>query len=317
MPTETPTREPELVAAEAALMRQAPAIVDALVVQRDPSDAIREAQRAATELMSVVGTGLLEFNGKRYLQNEHWQTIGHFYGTTARLESDHYLELGETHGYEATAVLVARDGRIIGRASAMCLNDEPNWKKKPLFQIRSMAQTRASSRVYASVFRFVTVLAEVEGTPAEELDGAAPALPRTRDRGGHAHPYDDQPEHEDARDDPAQPVTIAKDRAARLPDNVVLIHKFIALATKNPNVTKYTLIVVGNANWPANMRSLSTINTNFAALAENAWNTERAVKIAAKKTKFGFDLESIEYAREPPAPARDVTAAVTDRDIPF
>jgi len=45
--------------------------------------------------------------------------------------------------------------------------------KKPLFQLRSMAQTRASSKVLSMIFKFIPVLASkggkrVSGTPAEE-----------------------------------------------------------------------------------------------------------------------------------------------------
>lgn len=40
----------------------------------------------------------------------------------------------------------------------------------PSFQLRSMAQTRALSKVHANVFRWVATLAGYQGTPAEELD---------------------------------------------------------------------------------------------------------------------------------------------------
>ena len=162
----------------------------------------------------------------------------------------------------------------------MCLNDEPNWKKKPLFQLRSMAQTRASSRVYASVFRFVTVLADnVAGTPAEELDGldrTPPPLPRTPDKVGHAAP----------------PV----DRAARLPPGVCLVTRVVQTPTKNPKVTRYVLTVTGNSQWPADMTSITTINDKWAQLAELACDRKRPVKLTATKGRFGYDLTALEDA---------------------
>jgi hypothetical protein len=102
-------------------------------------------------------------------------------------------------------------GVEIGRAESMCLSDEENWGKvpkyewkdkldaegrkiwnpklrngkggyeaekikvgetqKPLFQLRSMAQTRAEAKALKGVFSWVVVLAGYKPTPAEELTG--------------------------------------------------------------------------------------------------------------------------------------------------
>lgn len=107
----------------------------------------------------------------------------------------------------------------IGRAESMCLDEEENWgdvpkyewqdvldekgekiwdknlrngkggyktKKvlvgstpKPLFQLRSMAQTRAEAKALKSVFGWFVVLAGYKPTPAEEMTG---------------HEFDNQPE---------------------------------------------------------------------------------------------------------------------------
>jgi hypothetical protein len=203
-------------------------VSDALVLQREPALVLAEARKAAQALMAVMAQKpkKVMMNGEQYIENEDWLTIGHFYGVTAKIESDKFVEFGDVKGWEATAVLVARDGRELGRATAMCLNDEEKWsnrpkkewayclgkeedcslhghsvedpgpnfliwvprpgksaapkrarvvtgeEKVPMFQLRSMAQTRASSRVHASVLRFVPVLAGFKGTPAEEMSDA-------------------------------------------------------------------------------------------------------------------------------------------------
>jgi uncharacterized repeat protein (TIGR04076 family) len=72
-------------------------------------------------------------------------------------------------GYLAGCEVVNREGQVVSYAEAACMRDEPNWAKKPRFQVRSMAQTRASSKALANVFRWVMVLAGLEGTPAEEM----------------------------------------------------------------------------------------------------------------------------------------------------
>jgi hypothetical protein len=48
----------------------------------------------------------------------------------------------------------------------------------PLFQLRSMAQTRALAKVLANVLRWVPVLAGYKGTPAEEMSGDNSRPPR-------------------------------------------------------------------------------------------------------------------------------------------
>jgi hypothetical protein len=223
------TTETEALPAEStALMRAAVQSMDALTLTREPATVLAEAERAATALMHVMSRkpNRIVFNGEQYLENEDWQTIGHFYGLTALIESDRFVEFGSVKGWEATAIVQTRDARIIGREVSMCLDDEAKWSARPkyefayclgkgddhtkhehsveepatilwepnpnkpgksrprkhrvqmglepvpLFQLRSMAHTRASSRAFASVLRFVPVLAGYKPTPAEELPDA-------------------------------------------------------------------------------------------------------------------------------------------------
>jgi hypothetical protein len=67
-----------------------------------------------------------------------------------------------------------RDGRVISAAEAMCMRDEPKWTSKPEFQLRSMAQTRASAKALRNVLAWVVVMAGLKPTPAEEMDGYTP-----------------------------------------------------------------------------------------------------------------------------------------------
>lgn len=114
-------------------------------------------------------------------------------------------------GFEAVAIVIDPAGREIARAESMCLDEEENWGhvpkyeyveklddkgkkiwdanlfggkggyvkerkqtgsvKKPLFQLRSMAQTRAEAKALKQKFSWVVVLAGYSPTPAEELTG--------------------------------------------------------------------------------------------------------------------------------------------------
>jgi hypothetical protein len=150
----------------------------ALAVHRAPEEVLEEARKAARALTTVIEgkKKKVVFNGETYLENEDWLTVARFYGVTSRIRSTNYIEYGDVRGFEATAeafMLGPNGGEVISTSEAMCLNDEPNWAKKPLFQLRSMAQTRASSRVLRQVFGWVVVLAGYKATPAEEMDGQA------------------------------------------------------------------------------------------------------------------------------------------------
>jgi hypothetical protein len=75
-------------------------------------------------------------------------------------------------GFEARAVAIAADGRELSAAESMCLSDEPNWKDKPLFMLRSMAQTRAAAKALRNVLAWVGVLAGYRPTALDETDEA-------------------------------------------------------------------------------------------------------------------------------------------------
>jgi hypothetical protein len=154
----------------------------ALAVQYPPDVVLAEATKAAKALHDVIESkpSKCVINGKTYLQFEDWQTLGRFYGVTAKASSTKYVEFGEkdsyeqVRGFEATAdALLVGTNQVISSAEAMCLDDESRWGDKPLFQLKSMAQTRACAKALRNVLAWVVVLAGYEGTPAEELDGAA------------------------------------------------------------------------------------------------------------------------------------------------
>lgn len=144
-----------------------------MTVYRPPEIVLAEAQKAAKALADVVSKKKkpVIMNGEQYLEFEDWQTVGRFYGVTAKVVSTQFIEYGSVQGFEARAVAVRADGMELSGAEAMCLNDEPNWQKKPLFQLRSMAQTRACAKSLRNVLAWVVVLAGYKATPAEEMQG--------------------------------------------------------------------------------------------------------------------------------------------------
>lgn len=147
-------------------------------VARAPERVIDEARTAASALKKVLSEKKHKFmvRGEQYLQFEDWQTLGRFYGVTARIKFTQPVTFGDATGFEAAAEALRADGAVISAAEAMCMDDEPNWRGKPIYQLRSMAQTRACAKALRNVLSWVAVLAGYSGTPAEEMiDDGAPA----------------------------------------------------------------------------------------------------------------------------------------------
>jgi hypothetical protein len=155
-----------------------------LVVRRPPALVLAEAREAARAVAEVIASNphKVILNGRQYLQFADWQVLGRFYGVSAKIVATEYVEQGETCGYVAKAIAIRADGMEISAAEASCATDEPKWSHKPLFQLRSMAQTRAAAKCLRNVLSFVPTLAGFADTPAEEVidDGARALAPRRR-----------------------------------------------------------------------------------------------------------------------------------------
>lgn len=205
-----------------------------IAIYRAPDVVLAEATTAAKALSTVLAgkKKKVMMNGEQYLEFEDWQTVGRFYGVTAKIVSTNFVDFGGVQGFEARAVAVRADGAEISAAESMCLNDEEKWsarpkyrnyyilrdgskqeedppkdqivwipnpnkpgskmpkrerervgdEKVPLFQLKSMAQTRACAKVLRNVLAWVVVLAGYRPTPAEELDGKTTIM--DQDNGG-------------------------------------------------------------------------------------------------------------------------------------
>lgn len=163
---------------ETALVAVPPAPLNALALQMAPDFVLAEAARAAAALRDVIEKkpNKCVIRGKTFPQFEDWQTLGRFYGVTAKTRSTKFVEFGEGYdrvrGFEATAdALLVSTNQVISSAEAMCLDDEEKWSDAPLFQVKSMAQTRACAKALRNVLAWVVVLAGYNPTPAEELEG--------------------------------------------------------------------------------------------------------------------------------------------------
>mgnify|MGYP001616448882 FL=1 len=108
-----------------------------------------------------------DIQGRKHLHVEAWVTIAKGYGYNVDIEWTHPLEEG---GYEARAMIMDAGGQVIGHADAECGSEGDGlWVGRPNFQQRSMAQTRAISKVARNHLAWVVVLAGYSPTPSEEM----------------------------------------------------------------------------------------------------------------------------------------------------
>jgi hypothetical protein len=174
---------------------------------RDPEQALIEAELVAKAFARrAAGLNLFKQIGdSKHLKIEGWQMLAMMYRVTAGVVDTQFVNVGEFSGYEATAeALLIRGSDLppirISTAQAMCLNDEERWDVRPEYkweikagrnvktqvgeiavpfqQLRSMAQTRACSKVLSNLLKFVAVMAGYAGTPAEEMTGRETATER-------------------------------------------------------------------------------------------------------------------------------------------
>lgn len=263
-----------------------------IAIYRPPEIVLAEAQKAAKSLDQVVSGKKkpVIMNGEQYLEFEDWQTVGRFYGVTAKVVSTTFIDYGSVQGFEARAVALRADGMEISAAEAMCLNDEDKWstrakyawengkrtkvgeEKVPLFQLRSMAQTRACAKALRNVLAWVVVLAGYKATPAEEMTG---------NEGGQAAGK--------------APIAEPQKKAAgngegQAAETITVLVKSIFHDPGEKNGKKYVKHTVIDMN---DVR-YSTFHDSIAAEAQKAKDSGAKVKIGFNTGKFGREIVTLE-----------------------
>jgi hypothetical protein len=153
----------------------------ALFGTTDPLQVIATAAKVATALAEVVNERKLYaiVNGKKFPTVEAWTLLGSMLGVFPITEWSRPLvnEEGVVRGYEARVIARTLGGRTVGAGEAMCVRGESKtWHAGAQeFALRSMAQTRATSKALRGPLDFVFKLAGFQPTPAEEMTDASTA----------------------------------------------------------------------------------------------------------------------------------------------
>ena len=154
-------------------MKNGPPIRAVIVPTGSPESDITAATRIATQLARIIEKQELykQIGNKKHVYVEAWTAIAALRGCTPREVSNERQEDGS---YVAVVELVNSRGHVLGIASAECGGpEEMLWQKRAPYARRSMAATRATSKVCRLCFAWIMVLAGYAGTPAEEMDGVA------------------------------------------------------------------------------------------------------------------------------------------------
>jgi hypothetical protein len=119
-------------------------------------------------------------------------------GLSARIVWTRPNETGDGYLARAEVTRIA-DGAIVGAAESECARSESTWAKRESYALRSMAQTRATSRALRGPLGMIVTLAGYAGAAVEEMpDDEAP---------GSSPP---------ATGTPAEPAPIRRDQAEEL-----------------------------------------------------------------------------------------------------
>ena len=78
------------------------------------------------------------------------------------------LDIGTTG---CKAMVFAADGRVLGRGSSICMDDEKEWGNRPMFARRAMASTRSAGRALRLLFghMFTMLGDDVASVTKEEM----------------------------------------------------------------------------------------------------------------------------------------------------
>jgi tellurite resistance-related uncharacterized protein len=246
---------------------------ESAVMVQTPKEQIEAASDMARLLKDVVNkAGLAKKLGgtKEHLEFEAWQTIARWHHCTPSTEwTRPIMQSDQIAGWEARVNVLDEKGRIIGSSEGMCMYDEKNWKGKPSYALRSMAQTRTAGKALRSLFAHIAVLAGYSPTPAEEMDG----VEIRHDTPPTAHKSDSKEPEE------SKPIPTEAETAEFIPSAIMMKEG----ETKGKPWVRYT-ILEGDTKY-------TTFNKSFAELAKSANIDGKPVKVWFKTGKYGNDIE--------------------------
>ena len=176
----------ELVALEAV----SPEIVPSGVFSTtDPAEAIRQASRLIKYVNEMIAPRRKDFisviQGRDFPKATWWTAVGQPLGLSPRTVWVKRRDDFELETWEARVEVYNRADQLISAGQALCGRGEGTDRRKSggkdarkldweSYALYSFAQTRATGKAYRTPLSFLAVLADLEPTPAEEMDEGPP-----------------------------------------------------------------------------------------------------------------------------------------------
>ena len=142
----------------------------------DPEQTIKEASSIASALANIVNkqnlfTVITNKTGakNKYVHVTGWGILMAMRGVSPCVTRCEKLDREGEIAYESDVELISHDGRIVGKASAICSSKERNKAGQEEYAIKSMSQTRATGKAARLSFSWIMKLAGYEPVPAEEI----------------------------------------------------------------------------------------------------------------------------------------------------
>lgn len=142
----------------------------------DPAEIVQRATAVADQLSHVLTDRNLttSISGREHVRVEGWTLLGTMLGVFPVVEwTRAIIRDNKTVGWEARVEARTLAGAVVGAAEAECTRDEKTWAKRDDYALRSMAQTRATSKALRGPLGFVVSLAGFDPTPEEEMPSTA------------------------------------------------------------------------------------------------------------------------------------------------
>ena len=136
---------------------------------QSPVEVVAKSAAVARSLADIITKQKLYtvIGEKKHVRVEGWTLCGSMLGVYPVCVWTRPLE----NGWEARVEARTMNGTVVGAAESSCLKTEKLWSSRDDFAIRSMAQTRATSRALRMPLGFIIQLAGYDATPAEEAEG--------------------------------------------------------------------------------------------------------------------------------------------------
>lgn len=155
----------------------------------NPIEVVQKATEVASALKRVVvAQGLAtRIQGSDHLRVEAWTTLGSMLGVFPVKEwvraivwpepppgrLSQMRDQGRSFGFEASFLAQTTQGVVVGGGESECRRTESKWASRDDYALRSMAQTRATSKALKGPLSFIVALAGYSPTPAEEMGASA------------------------------------------------------------------------------------------------------------------------------------------------